>query len=245
MTKLNQIVALEKGEKDRTNKSTATLFQDATKPPLFAGLAKTYEPKDEGGQSYPPEATRVKITVTELLDAFVKPTKRLLDLISTKETANADAKADVVVDGVVILPDVPVTFLLQLEKYLTREVRGLVSSLQTLDSAFDWEPSTERAGQWQTDIVTRNKTTEQPKVITLAPPTDKHPAQVTLAKETVVEGYWKERKFSGAIPGARKQELIERVDKLIDAVKSAREKANDMEIVDVPVGDQIFAYLLS
>jgi hypothetical protein len=244
MTKLNQLVALVKGQKDRTNKETALLFQ--TNPAMFGGLAKTYEPKNEGGTIYPPEAVRVKYTVPEILEAFTGPTGRLLDLISTTENANTEARANVVVDGVTLIEQAPVTFLMQFQKYLEREVRGLLGQLPTLDPAYDWTvaDTAGRRGEFQTGIVQRNKTTEQPKVVVLAPATDKHPAQVQMVKETIVEGVWNERRLSGAISARTKQEYIERCDKVIDAVKKAREEANDREVENRPVADDVFSYIL-
>lgn len=242
MTKLNQLVALVKGQKDRTNKETAELFQ--TNAAMFGGLTKTYEPKFEDGVQYPPESVRVRHTVPEILDAFMLPTGRLLDLISTTESANTEARADVIVDGVTLIEQAPVTFLMQFQKYLEREVRGLISGLPTLDPAYDWTVSdAERRGVWQTGDVLRNKTDKRPAKLDLAPATDRHPAQVEVYQETFVEGVWKERRFSGAIPASVKQAYLERVDKVIDSVKKAREEANDREVENKPVADAVFGYV--
>lgn len=246
MTKLNQIVAIEKGEKAAINKQTAPLFQKAGVPALFHGLTKTYEPVDENGEQYPDENTLVQLTVTEILDAFRVPTTRLLDVISTKENANTGAFADVVVDGRTIIKDAPVTFLLQFEKQLAQEIRGLVNALPTLDPAQEWSPSsTDRAGISETPVIKRHKTKKIQRPIQLAKATDKHPEQVQLISEDVLAGYWSEKKFSGAISAARKQELLDRVDKLINAVKYAREQANDREITDKKVGKHVFDFLLA
>jgi hypothetical protein len=50
-------------------------------------------------------------------------------------------------------------------------------------------------------------------------------------------------KFSGALPAKRVSELLERVEKLQDAVKFAREEANNAETTDRRVGDKVFGYL--
>jgi hypothetical protein len=246
MPKLNQIVAIEKGEKVAVNKETAPLFHAAKNAALFNGLTKTYEPRDEDGPVYPEETVPVQRTVVDLLEAFAKPSTRLLDVILTKEAANQEARADVVVDGQTILEQAPVSFLLQLEKYLQQEVRGLVVSLPTLDTAQSWEPSDSGdRGVSETPVTQRHKNKKVTRPMVLAPATDKHPAQVQLVNEDILEGYWNEKKFSGAVSGSRKQELIEKVDKLINAVKFAREEANGIPVTDKKVGASVFGYLFA
>ena len=50
-------------------------------------------------------------------------------------------------------------------------------------------------------------------------------------------------KFSGALPAKRVNELLERVEKLQQAVKFAREEANSAEVADQRIGDAVFGYL--
>ncbi len=247
MTKLNQIVAIEKGEKAAVNKETAPLFHAAKTPALFAGLAKTYEPADEDGERYPDETVPVQLTVDRVLRDFAKAATRQLDVTSTKENANTQAFADVKLpDGTVVAEQLPVSFLLQLEKFLQQEVRGLVVSLPTLDTAQSWSPDASgEAGIMVTEPIERAKGKKITEPLVLAPATDKHPAQVQLVNRDVVAGYWTERKFSGAISGARKQELLDRVDVLINAVKFAREEANSIEVTDKKVASSVFGYLFA
>lgn len=246
VTRLNQIVAIVKGEKERVNKLTAPLFHSLDKPVLFAGLTQTYRPRNEEDEQLPPDNTDVVMTVPEVLSSFEKSMVRLLDVIATAERTNTDAFADVVVDGNVIIERAPVTLLMQLEKILEREVRGLIIKLPVLDPAETWLPSeSERRGMYETPtfMTIRNKKVARP--LELAPATDRHPAQVQLVTEDVVAGYWDKKKFSGAVPAAVKQDLLERVDKLINAVKFAREEANSIDVVDFKIGRPVFSYLFS
>jgi hypothetical protein len=246
VTKLNQIIAIESGEKARTNKATAPIFHVAKNEAFFAGLTRTYEPLDETGEQLPEETARVKAIVGDLISQFVGQSTRLLDVSATKDMTNTTAFADVVVHDEVILANVPVTFLLPFEKYLSQEVRGLIESLPTLDPAQDWTPSSsEREGIYETPVVRRHRTKKVNRVLELAPATDRHPAQVSLVAEDVLAGYWSEKKFSGAIPASRKAELVGRVEDLIAAVKFAREKANDTEVVDLKVGKAVFDHLFA
>lgn len=246
MTKLNQLVAVEKGEKAAVNKETAPLFHAAKNTDLFAGFTKTYEPNEEGGAQYPDDNKNLVTTVDRILEAFAKPSARLLDVTASKENTNRKATADVVVDGEVIIKAAPVTFLLQFEKYLQQEVRGLLVALPVLDPAQTWTPDPSGvAGVFVTEPVRRHKNKKVNKVIQLAPPTDRHPAQVQLVAEDVLEGYWTEKRQSGAVSAQRKLELVERVDKLINAVKFAREEANSADVDDLKVGTKVFGYLFA
>lgn len=246
MTKLNQIIAIENGEKARSNKATAPLFHALKTEGVFVGLTRTYEPVDEEGEQLPPESARVKTTVGDVISLFVKNSARLLDVSATKDMSNTTAFADVKVGDETIIQNAPVTFLLPFEKFLSQEIRGLVESLPVLDAAQDWTLSeAEREGIYETPVVRRHRTKKVNRVLELSPATDKHPAQVSLVAEDVLAGYWNEKKFSGAIPASRKAELIDRVEDLIEAVKFAREKANDTEVTDLKVGDSVFGFLFA
>ena len=62
--------------------------------------------------------------------------------------------------------------------------------------------------------------------------------------EDVVVGVWVTVKQSGAMPAARKSELLERIERLSSAVKFARETANGVEVTKREVGERLFTYLL-
>lgn len=245
-TKLNQIVALVQGAKQEANKRTAPLFHTVKNPALFSGLTQTYRSAEEGGAQLPDDNTQVQFTVDEILDAFRKPNARMLDLISTNENANREATADVVIDENVIIADAPVTFLMQFQKFLEQEVRGLVRDLPIQDPAETWAPAgAERVGVVESDSFETFRTKKVQKPLVLYPATDKHPAQTQMITEDMIDGYWTKKKFTGAISAARKDELTERVETLIGAVKVAREGANDREVTDKPVGDAVFNFLFS
>ena len=66
---------------------------------------------------------------------------------------------------------------------------------------------------------------------------------VEVYYEDVTVGYWRTVKFSGALPARRVNELLERVEKLQQAIKFAREEANNAEAPEVKVGDKVFNYI--
>jgi hypothetical protein len=244
MTKLNQIVAVVKGAKEDANKRTAPLFHSTAQTQLFAGITQTYRPLDDDGVRLPDDNTEVQLTVGEILEQFRKPMTRMLDTIATAEYANTEAFGDIVVDGETLLEKVPVTFLMQLEKQLEREVRGLIVKLPTLDPAESWVPSaSQRLGVYETPVFETHRTKKVQRAIVLYPATEQHPAQTQMVSEDVIDGYWAKKKFSGAITAADKDYLLEKCDKLIAAVKFAREQANDRTVVDQKVGSALFGYL--
>ncbi|MEV0192088.1 hypothetical protein AB0I39_26570 [Kitasatospora purpeofusca] len=241
MAKLNQIIAVEKGVKSKSFQELTQAHQDLQKPPLLAGISRTYQPKDEEGEQLPPESTRVQIKAEDVLRATATTLTRLFDVVATKDWANTTARADVVVDGRTLVADAPVTYLLFLEKQLT-DLRTFVRKLPVLDAAEAWshDPSTD---SWKTEAVRTNRTRKVPRNHVKAEATEKHPAQVEVYYEDIAIGYWTTVKFSGALPARRVNELVERVEKLQQAVQFAREEANGAEVDDRRVGDAVFGYL--
>lgn len=243
MAKLNQIIAVEKGVKAKAQQELTAAHHDVQKPALLSGIARTYQPKDEEGEQLPPESTRVQLKVEQVLKSTAATLTRLFDVTAAKDWANCGARADITVDGRVLVPAVPVSYLLFLEKQLT-DLHTFVRKLPVLDAAESWtpDPSTDA---WKTEPVRTIRTKKVPRNHVKAEATEKHPAQVEVYYEDVPVGYWTTVKFSGALPARRVNELLERVEKLQQAVKFAREEANGAEVIDQRVGDAVFGYLLA
>ena len=103
VAKLNQIIAVEKGVKSRTQADLAAVQHGLTKPALLAGLSRTYQPKDEEGEQLPPESTRVQVKAEDVLREtdmspgdFVRTCKQLLDLLRQIEEVAPEGVADLV-----------------------------------------------------------------------------------------------------------------------------------------------------
>lgn len=243
MAQLNQILAVEKGLQTKANDEYTQLYRELQVPSLFDGLTKTYQTALEGGDEYPSDNKGVQRTVADTLARAQEILTRRFDLVLTKDVANTFAKADVVVDGQTLLRDVPVTYLLFLEKQAT-EMLDFVKAVPTLDPASRWSSRPDSAtGWWTTEEVRTHKTKKVENVVVLYPATKEHPAQVALRAEDVLEGYWTTRKFSGAVPRAQKQALLDRLAALAEGIKFAREKANTVEVTQMQAGDSIFSYL--
>jgi hypothetical protein len=243
VTKLNQILAVEKGVKASGQRAVSDAYHTIQKAPLLSGLSRTYQPIDDEGEQLPPESTRVQVKTEQVIADVAAALTRLFDVTATKDWTNAVAKADVVVDGQTLIAGAPVTYLLFLEKQLV-DLHTFVSKLPTLDPAETWSFD-DNAETWRTEPVKTTRTKKVPRNHVLAEATDKHPAQVQVYNEDIVVGYWTKTAFSGALPARRVNELLLRVQKLQDAVKYAREEANSTAVEDQEVGDAVFRYLFA
>lgn len=241
MAKLNQIIAVEKGVKSKAQQDLSAVQRKLDKPVLLSGIARSYQPKDEEGEELPSESTRVQVKVEDVLRDMGASLTRLFDVTATKDWSNRDARADVTVDGRTLLTEVPVSYLLFLEKQLT-ELASFIRKLPVLDAAESWnhDPSSDA---WKTDPVRTVRTKKVPRSHVKAEATEQHPAQVEVYYEDIPVGYWTTVKFSGALPARRVNELLDRVEKLLQAVKFAREEANSIDVEDQRVGDVVFGYL--
>jgi hypothetical protein len=242
-TKLNQTIAIEKSVKSRALQDLTETHHSLQKAALLAGISRTYRPKDEEGEQFPPEATKVQIKAEEVIRKTTETLTKLFDVVATKDWANCRARADIVVDGQKLLPDVPATYLIFLEKQLL-ELHTFIKKLPILDAAETWTFD-QSADCWATEAVLTGKTKKIPRNHVKAEATEHHPAQVEVYYEDVTVGHWRTLKFSGALPAKRVNELLARVDKLQEAVKFAREEANNLDVEEIRTGEAILGYLFA
>lgn len=241
--KLNQLLAIEAQIKKTAHELTTEAYQKLQKESLFNGQIRTYQPVDDDGERLPSEVAPVQETAAELLGNVQRALTPLFDISLQKDTANCTATADVIVDGSVIVKSAPVTYLLWIEKQLT-DIHTVICKLPTLPASEAWSFSDASNHYVSAPTeTTREKKTVRPLIKYEA--TKEHPAQVELVQETKVGGYWKTVRHSGAVPRSRALELRARIEKLIAAVKVAREQANLSEVQKVTAADSIFNYLLA
>ncbi len=244
MTKLNQIIAIEKGVKARANAAVNENYKLIQKPELFNGFMKQYQPKDEEGDTLPNESKFVQLQGNVILDAIAKSSTELFSVTARKDWTNMDAKADVKIDDTVLIAGAPVTFLLFLEKSLT-DMRTIISTMPVLDAAEDWSIDL-NSGLYKTSTVSTSRTKKVQRPLVLYPATDKHPAQTQLVTEDVIAGLWNTVKMSGAMPRPVVAAHLERVEKLLKAVKEAREEANmTTEVASPDVGAAVWNYVFN
>lgn len=243
MARLNQIIAIEKDRKSKFERTLTDLHRQVQTPALVTGIHRTYQPKDDDGDQLPSESTLVQLTVENILKDVADAARDLYDLTLTKESANTQAIADIMIDGRPIATQVPVTYLLFLEKQLVN-LRTFVVKLPTLDPAQNWTRD-DNTGVNRADPVKTVRSKKVPKNWVKAEATEHHPAQVDVFTEDVLVGTWTKVDTSGAIPATRKAELLERVDALSTAVKFARESANSATVEQNTIGDTLFGYLFA
>lgn len=244
MPVLNQILAIEKGIKSQAYADATILFRLLAKSDLFNGMSKTYQSKDEDGEAIPPQSKRVQHRVDQVLADVAHTVKPWYNVTAKKDWTNCDARASVVVGDHVLIVDVPVTFLLFLEKQLT-DLRTIVDSIPVLSADADWDFDANQ-GLYVAPEVKTHRTKKVQKAIVKYPATEHHPAQTEMITDDVIAGFWTQVDQSGAMTGPDKRVLAERVETLLQAVKQARETANAIQVAeDVPdVGRLIFDYLL-
>ena len=244
---LNQIIAVCDGVKNRAKDKITKSHHALQKPDLFTGHSKTYRPRNEDptqptGETLPPDNKKVVADAETIIKETAEAKTEEFDVMFLRDSANCVAKADVVVDGVVILSAVPVTYLLYLEHQLVDFVT-FVKKLPTLDPSESWNYD---AGQalFATSPVETARTKKVFKPLELAPATKEHPAQVKEGYEDVLAGFWSTIKYSSALPVKKVNEMLNRVEKLQQAVKFAREEANKIEVPSVQKpGAKVMQYL--
>lgn len=243
--KLNQTVSLlDKEVKPRVAKEFAKIHQKNQKPELFSGLSRTYRRINDQDETFPPESKKVQANAKDSVIEVSRLLAEYYNLAAQRDWANLKAMADVVVDGTTVLSQAPTTFLLFLDKQLKQEIRPFVEALPVLSQDADWT-SDSASGLFKTEPVETHKTKKVPIVLEKAKATDKHPAQVDVIHEDKVVGFWATVHYSGAMPAPEKKKLLERIDKLIGAVKIAIQEANSIAAPKIDFGSQVFNYLLS
>ncbi|MEG4806189.1 hypothetical protein QUA82_00580 [Microcoleus sp. F8-D3] len=241
MARLNQIIAIEKGIKSRSVQELAEAQKALQKPAVLSGISRTYRPKDEEGEQLPSESKKVEVKAEEIIRKTTEVLTKLFDVTATKDWTNCSARADVTVDGNVLLSQVPVSYLLFLEKQLT-DLQAFIKKLPVLDASETWNFDAS-ADCWATEPVQTLKTFKTPRNHVKAEATEHHPAQVDVYYEDITIGYWRTVKFSGCLPARRINELLQRVEILQQAVMFAREEANNSEVEEQRVGERIFQFI--
>lgn len=242
MPKLNQVLAIEKGVANRYREELTALHRANGVPKLFEGFSKEYRPKDEDGEKYPPESQPIPKYVwnefSDLREIFVE----FVNIAATRDVGNCNAKADLVVDGEVVVADLPATHLLFLEKEL-QHILTYCQNLPVLADTEKWQ--WDKSGDcYKTAPVDTHKTKKVEKPLVLIEPTEHHPGQAKSVIEDEIVGWWTTTKMSGAVPRTKKRALVKRAEELLKAAKSAREEANSTQVERKEVGDKIFDYLM-
>ena len=239
--KLNQIIAVVTGKKTRATKLLTEAHHDWGKENLLNGLSRSYKPLDQEGEHIPPEDKKVQVRVKDSLKRLLSEIAEFQDAVATQEWGNTIAKADVIVDGKDILIEVPVSVLLFLEKQLT-DLHTFISNLPTLpsDKVWKWDDA---QNCFATDVTEQLRMQKVPTTHVLFEPTQHQPGQAQIINIDKAVGTWSTRHFSGALPGLEQSDMLERVEKLQDAVKAARADANSTVVEQKKIGENVLGFI--
>ena len=222
------------------------------RPNHFMGMHRTlrmFNEEDKHLEDANAQHQEMVTTVGAKLKFVQKAVTQWYDAFLQKEATNQTAVADLVVDGEVIAKDLPAPFFLGMEKEL-KKLRKLYEAIPTLQPGVKWEQDPTLAAQDNSKGVFRNanpvkklKTKNDILHKVLVPPTPEHPAQIEKWTEQTPIGEFTEEVYSGMITPADKAALLNRLSKMISAVKRARMRANKASIVKKAVGKAIFKYI--
>lgn len=240
--KLHQALALHKQAFALGEGALTRAYQAIQKTPLLAGVSKTYLPKQEDGQQIPPDGNRLQLRVPTILAEAVPALVRQIDLQATVDAGNQVAKANIMIDGVVLVEDVSVETLLFLEKKLKSIITNVLENVPLVDDADDWEDAGDGLS-WRTRPSEKVRTEKVPHAFVKAAATDKHPAQVDTIYLDEAVGTWITVRFSGALKASQKADLLAKARKLLEAVQVARGEANSTEAQDKKIGQTVLDFL--
>ena len=246
MSKLHELLAVE-GDLEGTYKKILqeTNVNFTKHPDRYFGQHLRIENFDENAPKEADQHKEMDDTIPSKLEYTAGHIIRYLDAVLQKERTNQDAKADLVVDGVTIAKDIPATFLLGLETKLKNIRNEVYETIPTLAPGIAWDQD-ESQGP---DVYKRRhpdekfRTKKVMKNHVVAEATKEHPAQVQVYNEDekvarVITDTW-----CGMVSPAQKSNLLSRIDKLIRAVKKARQQANTTEVVSVSIGKELFDFI--
>lgn len=246
MTSLHEIIAVIDGSlKSRTETVKSKLYKVIQKPELFYGFTRTFKPLDEENplEQLPDEKKLVEVKVDDIVYHFRQAMENLFDAVATKDATNCVAKADIVIGDNILLRDVPVTHLLYLRKQLV-DIKTFISKLPTLREDAEWYYDNV-SDCYVTPVVETIRTKKVLKNHVRAEATDKFPAQVDTYYEDVRTGNYSKRERSGALPQKSANDMLDRVNDLIEAVDQAKMRANSIEIVELKTGSPLMDYIFA
>lgn len=186
----------------------------------------------------------ITATVPQNLNYLATVVAKYYDVNLQKETTNQTAKADLIIDGVVIGNDIPAVYLLGMETKL-KAWRTVLEAIPTMAPGVDWVPAPE-TGMYvyrSKDVSHDVKTAKTVEHKVQVQPNPNIPCTFVAIDINKNIGEYTESLSTGMIFSADKAKLIERLDNLLKAVKQARMRANDVELVKCSIGDNIMSYL--
>jgi len=243
---LHEIIAVEKDVHSQIQSIMNESIKIFKEPKNFISFHKTYEPYLDDTTLYPDERLEMKTNVLDRINYTFKYIINYYDIAAKKEATNCMAKADLIVDGETIIENLPATLLLTLEKEF-KQLLVVWKTLPTLPAQSEWEtdPNAKKGVVRLKHPHKRIRTKRVPDIITLAPATKEHPAQVTQGEKEINEGIWTQNEWCGSVSSAYKARMLENIELLIRGAKKARMRANKQEVSHLKIGKLIKNFIIS
>jgi hypothetical protein len=248
MAKLHEILAVGGDAVTTANKVNEEAIGTFTKKPdhFLRSVTSVEHLSDDERNLDTTEHKDMVTTVFEKLRYLIRSNARAHDITLSKEATNQKAMADIEIDGKTIASNVPATFLLGLENKLA-ELRKVYEAMPTLAPGPEWllDPTLRSGGGVYRSVHPdqRFRTRKSVRPIILVPATQHHPAQVTTVNEDPAVAKVTVQTWSGMISSAQKSDLLGRVDQLRQAVKRARQRANNVEVDNRKIGEAMFEFI--
>ena len=251
---LHELLAVEQEVKANAERVRASLIDTfRSKQSHFTGMRRTFRPfsvdeaSGEAGGERLEAQTQLAKTVAEELDAALREVGRSIDLGLRLDEANTRARADIVIDGEVLVADVPATFLLQLERRL-RELRAVFKEVPCYDPVRVWsvDPTADSKHVLRAEPVVTIRKQRTRKYNVMVEATPEHPAQVDIVEVDQPIGEIRSHDWTGMLSPGKKGALLDQLDRLLAAVKQARSRANTVGIdSERKMASTINAFLLA
>jgi hypothetical protein len=190
--KLNQLVAVEKGVRARETEKLSSVYKTFQRSDAFLGLVRKYKPLADdittaAGEVLPNEQKNVQERVADLVEVLKGAASEIADVTYQRDMTNTVAKADVRVQGKVLVKDAPVPYLLSLEKQLN-DLHSEVKKIPTLDPAERWNYDTQ-LGVYVSETAETARAKKVSGVLTLSPATKPDPLPHLKPAESA-SGHW-------------------------------------------------------
>lgn len=216
----------------RGETSTVTMLSDEAQARIIEAQESTVRPPTT--------------SVIETLEYALASWANAEDVRATKNVTNTTALADIVLaDDTVVAMNVPVDELMGLEARL-EVLKKVLLHAPSLDASKPWAPADNWSvqGLMVSPTVTRSKSAKESYVLTLAPATEKHPANVVEKQRDIIVGKTEATTYSTALTTHQKANMLTKVDQLIVAVRQARNRANAVPIIDSKVGTLVVSAIM-
>jgi len=242
-SRIGKLVQAEKVFRDRYAE-TLKVFKD--KGALFLGNHKVNTAIDEARkvEFNSEESVPVTTTVDEKLSHFFGGLKDYIDDSAAVDRTNQNIRVDVVVDGKVLFPQLPIATVIHMKTKVIPDLIALYSQIPTTSTGVTWNPATDqRPGILVSDMPTRFRSEKIKDYKVVVQATEHFPAQVvndTVDRNVAVIS---EKKYSGEYSPLTKADKLDKLSKLLAAFTVAAGEANGAKSEDFNISDALLTYL--